>query len=85
MLAKARALSVAAEAIDAMVLAVEVMTEKQRALMLGGNAGSFLVDNELWTGMATLLSTVRVHAFDIGAAGEAIEVEGMQATSPAAA
>lgn len=82
---KARTIGAAAESIDAMILAVEVMIENQRRLMLDQNAGSFLHDNELWQGMAVLLTMVRTHAVDVGRAGEAIEVAGMRAATPAAA
>ena len=71
---KAQAICVAAEAIDALVLAVECMIENQRGIMREANAGTFLCDNELWGGIAVLLTMVRRHAIDAGAIGEAMEL-----------
>lgn len=80
MTAHARNIGSASESVDAMVLGIEVMIENQRKLMREQNVGTFLLDNELWTGIAVLLTMVRTHAFDMGKAGEAIEIAGMAAS-----
>ena len=82
LLSHARTIQVAAEAIDAVVLGVELMLADQRRIMGETSASTFLLGNELWGGAATLLAMVRERASAIGEAGEAIEVAGM--ASPAA-
>lgn len=74
-----RTMQVAAAEIDAMTLGVELMIQNQRRIMQQENVGSFMLDNELWTGMATLLSMVRHHALDIATNGETVEKAAMQA------
>ena len=80
-----RNIQVKADAIDAMVLGIEMMIENQRRLMVDHNPGSLVLGNELWRGIATLLTMVRHHAMDIGSDGQAAEIASMQANRAVAA
>lgn len=72
-------MQVKADAIDAMVLGIEMMIENQRRLLVEQNPGSLVLGNEMWRGIATLLTMVRHHALDIGNEGQAAELASMQA------
>jgi hypothetical protein len=81
----ARDISAKAEGIDALLLGVEVMIQDQRRLMRDEKAGSFLLDNELWGGIAGLLTMARHEALTIGEKGDAIQHAMMPAPAGASA
>lgn len=86
LLSRIRDIQLAAELIDAVILGVEVMLHDQRRIMREANVSSFFLNNELWVGVETLLTTVRSQATTIGELGEAIEVTEMRVPdAPAAA
>lgn len=67
-----REIQLNADSIDAMALAIEVMTEQLRE-SLNASTSSTVAGDEMWAGVATLLGMIRLQASGIGASGEAIE------------
>ncbi len=67
--------SAAAEAVDALLLGVEVMLLDVRRIMRETNVPGYLIDNdnELLKGIGVLLTLARHQALDIGRHGDAIQ------------
>lgn len=61
------------ESIDALILGVEGLIERQRGMMRHQHADAFLIDNELWGAIASLLTMVRTKATEIVDVGGAME------------
>lgn len=67
--------SAAAEAVDALLLGVEVMLLDVRRIMRETNVPGYLIDNdnELLKGIGVLLTLARHQALDIGRHGDTIQ------------
>lgn len=66
------------DSIDALILGVEVMIERQIGMMRYQHADAFLIDNELWGAIASLLTMVRIKATEIVDVGGAMEKAGQR-------
>lgn len=66
------------ESIDALILGVEVLIERQRGMMRHQHADAFLIDNELWGAIASLLTMVRTKATAIVDVGGEMEKAGQR-------
>lgn len=73
------------DSIDALILGVEVMIERQRGMMRQQGADAFLIDNELWGAMASLLTMVRTKATAIVDVGGEMEKASQRLSKAAAA
>jgi hypothetical protein len=68
-------ISAGAEAVDALLLGVEVMIQDHRKMMREANVPAYLLtDNELAESVSVLLTLARHQALDIGKHGDAIQV-----------
>ena len=66
------------DSIDALILGVEVLIERQRGMMRHQHADAFLIDNELWGAIASLLTMVRTKATEIVDIGGEMEKAGQR-------
>jgi hypothetical protein len=73
----AQTIQTSAELVDAMVFSLELMIADQKRLMREEGVIRLLVDNELWSAMATMTATMRIHMHEVGRVGEDIERAGM--------
>lgn len=68
-----------AEMIEGMVIAIEVMHEKIKAMIIEGGGSTFLTRNEVWESVATLLTTTRSCGYRLSQFAQTIERAGMSA------
>lgn len=66
------------DSIDALILGVEVLIERQRGMMRQQHADAFLIDNEFWGATASLLTMVRTKATEIVKVGGEMEEAGQR-------
>lgn len=73
------------DSIDALVLGIESIIEKQRGTMRERKVDDLLTDNELWSGMTMLLTMVRHKAMEIAEMGGEVEKAWQRLSRPVAA